>query len=165
MADALLLLGSNLDKEVNIPAALAALRATPDLELIRVSSTYLSQAIGPDGQPSQQPAFHNLAVRVRTSMQPDQLRRTLRTIERQLGRIRTADKFAARPIDIDISLFDESILNPEGDAIPDPDIACFPHVAIPLAEIAPDWILPITGERLDSIAGRLNDKEMELIRL
>ncbi|MCB9160248.1 MAG: 2-amino-4-hydroxy-6-hydroxymethyldihydropteridine diphosphokinase [Caldilineaceae bacterium] len=55
----------------------------------------------------------------------------LRTIERQLGRVRSADKFAPRPIDMDISLYDELIYDHDGMVIPDPDIARFPHVKRP----------------------------------
>ena len=155
MADVLLLLGSNIDKERNIPAALAALRAAPDVTVCAVSSVLETPAIGPDGAVSEQASFHNVAVHVRTTLAPPALRTLLRTLERQLGRVRSADKFAPRPIDMDISLYDEVIYDHDGMVIPDPDIARFPHVARPLAEIAPDWIVPTSGERLETIAARL----------
>lgn len=165
MHDVLLLLGSNIEKERMIPAAVAGLRSDPNIDVIRVSATYATPAIGADGAESAQPTFHNVAVYIRTSIAPDVLRARLRGLERRLGRVRSEDKFAPRPIDIDISLFGEQILDLDGCAIPDPDIARFPHIAIPLAEIAPDRILPTTGERLDTIAARLAHTETEMIRL
>ncbi len=83
------------------------------------------------------------------------LRSVLRDIEASLGRVRTADKFAPRPIDLDIALFGQLVVDLEGSPIPDPDLAPLPHVALPLADIAPEWILPATGETLAQIAARL----------
>lgn len=155
MPDVLLLLGSNIDKERNIPAAVDALQASPLVEVCAVSSVLETPAVGADGQASGQESFHNVAVHVRTALGPQELRTLLRTVEGSLGRVRSADKFAPRPIDIDISLYDQLVMNQDGVVLPDPDIQRFAHVAVPLAEIAPDWIYPTTGERLDMIAARL----------
>ena len=157
MPDVLLLLGSNINKEHNIPAAIEALQASRLVEVCAVSSVLETPAVGADGQVSAQESFHNVAVYVRTALAPHELRTLLRTIEGDLGRVRSADKFAPRPIDIDISLYDKIVMNQDGVVLPDPDIPRFAHVAIPLAEIAPGWIYPISGERLDAIAARLDN--------
>ena len=62
-----------------------------------------------------------------------------------MGRVRTADKNAARPIDLDIILFDGLIL--------DPTIWLFAHRAVPMAEIQPD-IRSEVGETLKEVAAK-----------
>ncbi|MEZ4560483.1 MAG: 2-amino-4-hydroxy-6-hydroxymethyldihydropteridine diphosphokinase [Caldilineaceae bacterium] len=144
-----------MDKERNIPAALAALRAAPDVTVCVIVPGAGNARHRPGRGGERAGVLHNVAVHVRTPLAPPALRTLLRTIEHQLGRVRSADKFAPRPIDMDISLYDELIYDHDGMVIPDPDIARFPHVARPLAEIAPDWIVPTSGERLETIAARL----------
>lgn len=157
MPDVLLLLGSNINKERNLPAAVEALRTSAEVEVCAVSNVLETPAVGVDGKPSTQASFHNAAVHVRTDLTPQALRALLRTIERDLGRVRSADKFAPRPMDIDIALYGDAVIHQDGLTIPDPDIPRFPHVAIPLADIGPAWIFPTTGERLDTIAARFSN--------
>jgi 2-amino-4-hydroxy-6-hydroxymethyldihydropteridine diphosphokinase len=66
------------------------------------------------------------------------LKRALLEIEARLGRVRQADKYAARTIDLDIAMYGLQVIDLEGRHIPDPDIARHPHVAVPLADVAPD---------------------------
>lgn len=68
-----------------------------------------------------------------------------------MGRVRSEDKYAPRPIDLDIVLFENYIGEIAGSAIPDPDLLRFAHVAVPCAEAAPDWIHPLTGQTLATI--------------
>lgn len=170
MIRVLITLGSNQDKEHNLPAAVEALRAHPSMTLLKVSPTYETPAVGRDGKPSQQPAFHNSAALVETALTPDNLRQELRTIEADLGRVRTADKYAARPIDLDIALYSDWVVETDGFAIPDPEIGRFPHLAYPLADLAPDWMIPGMGQTLRQAAESLAAKqtsnhEMEIVQL
>ena len=74
---------------------------------------------------------------------PGQFKRSvLNVIESRLRRRRSGDKNAPRTIDLDISLFNESVLTIGHRRIPDPELSRFAHIAIPLAEIAPDYIHP-----------------------
>ena len=164
MIEAIILLGSNIAKERNIPAALAALEAEPKISCKKVSPVYESTAVGPDGRPSGQETFHNAAVLIETDLTVHHLKATLRNTEESLGRVRTGDKFAARPIDLDIALYGDAVLDLEGSQVPDPDIVRYPHVAVPLAEVAPVWIHPLTGDTLAQIAQRLATKHTEEIR-
>jgi 7,8-dihydro-6-hydroxymethylpterin-pyrophosphokinase len=83
-------------------------------------------------------------------------------IERRLGRKRTADKFAPRPIDLDIVLYGEHVLglvieHSDGQTemiIPARDTLMHAYVALPLADLAPDFVHPLTGETLGQIAAR-----------
>lgn len=81
----------------------------------------------------------------------------LRAIEAVLGRVRTADKNAPRPIDLDIALWGDRVIEDRaaGLVIPDPDILRWPHVAVPLADVAPDWVHPADGRTLAAIAAGL----------
>jgi len=92
-----------------------------------------------------------------TSLEPLAIRAILRQIEAELGRVRTADKFAPRPIDLDLVCYGQAILTAEeaGSEIPDPDILSCVHVAVPLAEIVPNWVHPQTGQLIREIAGKM----------
>ena len=106
MPIAYLSLGSNLDKERNLPAAVRLL-ATHG-RLLAVSAVYETAPVGnPDD-----PAFFNAAVALETNLPPAELKRqVLAHIEQQLGRQRSPDPNAPRTIDVDISLYDDAILD------------------------------------------------------
>lgn len=162
--EAVIALGSNIDRERNMSAAINRLRAHPEMELVAVSPIYTTAAIGSDGSTSGQPVFANAAARVATTLAAPDLRRELRTIEAGLGRVRTADKFAPRPIDLDIVLYGSEIMDVDGHHIPDRDVLRFAHVALPAADIAGDWIHPETGQSLATIAAMLRTEEQEKSR-
>lgn len=149
------MLGSNIDKETNLPAAVRLLRAWTTV--LQVSGVYETAPVGL----VQQAMFWNTAVLIETPLSPAELKVTvLSAIERQLKRVRQADKNAPRTIDLDIVLFNEEVRDYDaGDGrfrpIPDPDLLKFPHVAVPVAELAPNMMHPIIGEPLQAIADKL----------
>lgn len=156
MNDLFICLGSNINKEVNLPAAVQFLA---ELGLLTaVAPVYETIPVGMNGQPN----FFNTAVRCATPLTIQQAKiEIVGSLEKHLHRVRTADKNAPRTIDADIVLFNDAVLDYEmGDGrsrhIPDPDILKFAHVAIPLADIAPAMRHPETGEPLASIAARLH---------
>ena len=71
----------------------------------------------------------------------------LQAIELQFGRVRTA-KNAARTLDLDLLLYDDLILNSPNLTIPHPRMSERAFVLVPLAEIAPDWIEPVSGVKI-----------------
>jgi 2-amino-4-hydroxy-6-hydroxymethyldihydropteridine diphosphokinase len=150
----LITLGSNINREQNVNEALARLEQQPDLHILAVSPIYVTQAVGADGKAAAQPAFSNAAICVETELDPFTLRGKLRALEAAMGRMRTADKFAPRPIDLDIAFYGDRVLEVAGKVIPDPDVLRFAHVAVPLADVAGDWIHPQTGQTLAEIAAR-----------
>jgi 2-amino-4-hydroxy-6-hydroxymethyldihydropteridine diphosphokinase len=160
--EALILLGSNIDRHRNLPAAIERLKAEPLLQVTAVSSVYESAAVGGKGE---QPTFSNVAVAVHSQLSAAELRRKLRQIEEEMGRKRTADKYAPRPIDLDIVLFDDLVENVDGSLIPDPDIERFAHVAVPLAEIAPLWLHPISGRTLQSLSEDLDRSVLQKLTI
>ncbi len=152
MADhtAWLALGSNIHPEENLARAVALLAERfPNLA---VSSAWQS----PPADGSDQPDYLNAAVRIRTGLTPEELLAgVIAPIEQQLGRRRTADKFAPRTIDIDLVLYDERVGEYAGKRLPHPDILTRAHTALPLAELSPGVRHPATGEPLAAIAARL----------
>jgi 2-amino-4-hydroxy-6-hydroxymethyldihydropteridine diphosphokinase len=150
-----LLLGSNIHPEENLARSVMRLAGRATLEA--VSSVWQS----PPADGSAQPDYLNAAVRIRTDRSPeDLLCAVVAPIERELGRERTADKFAARTIDIDLALFDDRTGAFSGKPIPHPDILLRAHAALPLAEISPDLRHPVTGEPLAEIAARLRNNRI-----
>lgn len=162
--DVLLMLGSNIEPHIHIKSALRWLRIHPELTLVGTSARFITAPVGKDGRRLEQPDYHNVAAHIRTQMGAAALKQTLRLIEHRLGRVRTQDRFAARPIDLDISFFGNESLNLEGSAIPDPDVLRYPHVAVPLADLAPDWIHPLSGSTLRRIAQDLAPNSVEIER-
>lgn len=153
----LITLGSNIDPRVNLPRAVALLG---EAVIVRaVSPVYESAPVAADGSlnPAQS-SFLNAAVLAETDLPPLPLKMdVLRGIEARLGRVRTADKFAPRPIDLDLALYGDWVVNDSaaGLILPDPDILTRAHVALPLADLAPDMVHPLTGQTLAAIAARL----------
>ncbi|HEY6871297.1 MAG TPA: 2-amino-4-hydroxy-6-hydroxymethyldihydropteridine diphosphokinase [Geobacteraceae bacterium] len=148
---ALLSLGSNVEPERNLRVAVQELARYG--RVARVSSVWQSPADGAPGSPD----FLNAALWLETPLSASELKETaIAAVEAGLGRVRTADRNAPRTIDIDIMLFDQDRLDLGRRRIPDPEVRERPFVAIPLAEIAPDYRHPETGERLAEIAARFD---------
>ncbi len=150
-----LLLGSNINKEVNLPAAVKMLRSM--CHVINLSSTYETVPMGLKEQPN----FLNLAALIETELNPCQVKeQIIKPIEIELQRERKADKNAPRTIDVDIVLYNDEILDyvPDNGRVhhlPDPDLTRFTHVAVPMAELAPKKTHPETGQPLSEIAAQL----------
>jgi len=155
----LIALGSNIERERNLPQALAMLRRHPRIALVAASPFYESLPLGGNGG---QPAYFNAAALVETDLEPAALKEVFRGIENRLGRVRTADKYAPRPIDLDIAYYGQQVFELDGRRIPDPEAVRFPHIAVPLADVAPDWVHPQFGETLRELADRLEYSEKEI---
>lgn len=154
---AYLSLGSNIEPVVNLPAAVRLLA-----QLTRVAAVSRVRETVPVGLINQA-NFLNAAVIVETDLPALALKRdVLELIERQLGRVRQVDKNAPRPIDLDIMLFNEDILELGRWHIPDPEIVERAFVAVPLAEIAPQYRHPELGQTLAEIARRFDTSGMRL---
>jgi 2-amino-4-hydroxy-6-hydroxymethyldihydropteridine diphosphokinase len=145
---AFLLLGSNREPERHLRQAIAGLRELGRIE--RTSQVYQSPAFARPEQPD----YLNAAVLIQTELDPFALRESLRKLEAELGRVRGPDKYAARTIDLDLCLLGSRIVSGEME-LPDPHLLDWAHVAVPVAELDPDFLHPVTGEPLAEIATRL----------
>jgi dihydroneopterin aldolase/2-amino-4-hydroxy-6-hydroxymethyldihydropteridine diphosphokinase len=85
----------------------------------------------------------------------------LRPVEDLLGRVRSGDRNAPRPIDLDLVLYDSREARDEDIVLPDPEIGRRPFLAGPLAELAPGYVLPGETRTLREIAGSLPRDGME----
>jgi GTP cyclohydrolase I len=165
MIPVLIALGSNIDAERNLARAMFRLGRHPGIRVDAVSSIYESAPIGASAP---QPAYLNAAVLVQTSLDPRSLKLVLREIEGDLGRVRVEDKYAARPVDLDIACYGQQAFDLDGSPIPDPLILRYPHIAVPLAEIAPHWVYPEQDAQrrtLQQIADgmRYTDEELHML--
>ncbi len=146
-------LGSNLgDSFTILQQTCATLANTEKIELIARSSWYKTKPIGPV-----QPDYLNGCVIIKTSLSPLELLNCLWKIEQQFGRERKI-KWGARTLDLDIILYDDLILNTPQLKIPHPHMKERAFVLNPLAQIAPNWIEPITGKTILKLNQIINDK-------
>lgn len=119
--------------------------------ILAISNVYQNPAVGPQSQPD----FLNVAVLLETELSLAEIRARLRQIEGSLGRVRSADKHASRTIDLDVSLLGNQVVETADVHLPDPEILKRPYLAIPLAELAPRFRHPLTGQSLAAIANHL----------
>jgi GTP cyclohydrolase I len=140
--DAIISLGSNIERERHLPEAVRLIRRHHQIDVKKVSRFFESKAVdGPEGSPP----FFNAAMVVCTDLSPEVLRAELRQIEAVLGRVRTDDKNAPRTIDLDIAYYDDVVQDFGDWQLPDPQGEQVPHVAVPIADVAPDWVHPVAG--------------------
>jgi GTP cyclohydrolase I len=141
--DTIISLGSNIEKERHLPEAIRLLRRNRRIDVRKVSRFFESAPVGgPDGAPD----FFNAALVACTDLDPQELREELRHIEEVLGRVRTDDRNAPRTIDLDLVYYGDLVAKYEDWQLPDPAANTAPHVAIPIADVAPLWIDPVTGQ-------------------
>lgn len=156
---AYLSLGSNIEPVRNIKAALQLL--AQQCTLLAVSTIWETEPLGLQEQAN----FLNGAVIIETELSAPELKAlVLQRIEQVLGRVRGANKYAPRPIDLDIILFNDEVFEFEGYTIPSPEVLERSFVVIPLAEIAPDYIHPITGQTLQEIATGFEGETKQMLK-
>jgi 2-amino-4-hydroxy-6-hydroxymethyldihydropteridine diphosphokinase len=159
MARAFLSVGSNIDPADNIKKALVLLCRHTDIR--GISTVYLNPA---EDRPEQAP-YYNCVVEVATEIPPAEFKYSvLRKIEETMERKRTADKSAARTIDLDLILYDEMIVHSGGLTLPDPQIFRRAFVASPLLELSPELRLPGTGKSVAEVAASLRENTMTPLR-
>ena len=144
-------LGSNLASPLSqVNAAIAALGAIPDSQIVAVSGFYRTPPLGPQDQPD----YLNAAVALETSLAPEALLDHTQRIELDQGRVRKAERWGPRTLDLDIMLFgDETIATPRL-TVPHYDMKNRGFMLWPLVEIAPELRFP-DGETLASVLARL----------
>ena len=129
--------GSNIDRERNVGAALDALsEAFGELHL---SSVFESASAGFEGD-----AFYNLVVGVDTSAPVGELVETLRRIEDACGRLREIPRFSSRTLDLDLLTYGNVVGTVQGVRLPRKEVTEDSFVLAPLAEIARDELHPTT---------------------
>jgi len=141
MAKIYISIGSNIDAEKNIRLAIHALQE--HYGKLILSSVYESEAVGFDGD-----NFLNLVASVKTEEDVHTVVATLRKIEDDNGRDRSGPRFSPRTVDLDLLLYDDLVINENGLELPRDEITKNAFVLLPLEEIAPQLIHPISGQTM-----------------
>lgn len=129
-------LGSNVDRERHLRGGLHALRAA--FGELALSPVYESVAVGFDGAP-----FLNFVAAFDTAESIDAVDATLSRIEEAHGRVRGAERFAPRTLDIDLLLFGDCVVRRPGLIVPRDEILTYAFVLRPLADLAGDTVHPV----------------------
>ncbi|MEQ4453638.1 2-amino-4-hydroxy-6-hydroxymethyldihydropteridine diphosphokinase [Kosakonia sp. YIM B13605] len=152
MTLAYIALGSNLASPLDqVNAAITALGEIPQSRIVAVSSLYRTPPLGPPDQPD----YLNAAVALETALTPEILLDHTQRIELQQGRVRKAERWGPRTLDLDIMLFGDLTLNTERLTVPHYDMKNRGFMLWPLFEIAPDLHFP-DGTSLQEILTNLN---------
>jgi len=132
-------LGSNLgDRAAHLDLAVEGLKT---LGPVVVSSYHETEPVGPP-----QPRYLNAAAVVVTDRSPAELLALCSELEARAGRVRTpGDRWGPRTLDVDLLLYGDEIIETEDLAVPHEGLAERLFVLAPLAEIAPDRVVPGTG--------------------
>jgi 2-amino-4-hydroxy-6-hydroxymethyldihydropteridine diphosphokinase len=145
-----LALGSNLgDRVQNLKAAVSAL--SPQMVVKAKSNIYETLPWGYDDQPR----FLNMALKAETYLKPEPLLKHLKRLEIALGR-KASFQNGPRLIDIDILLYDDLVLDTPALTIPHPHMHERGFVLLPLTDIAPDLIHPVTKKSVQEMLATSN---------
>lgn len=138
MAKAWIGLGSNVgDRLGHIRRGLGCIAKLPGTAVLSVSSVYECDPVGK----TDQPRFLNAAVAIETGIEPHDLLRECLRIERLCGRERL-ERWGPRTLDLDILAYEDRVVCSAGLIIPHPRLRERAFVLLPLAEIAPDLVVP-----------------------
>ncbi|MGU9932791.1 2-amino-4-hydroxy-6-hydroxymethyldihydropteridine diphosphokinase [Enterobacter asburiae] len=152
MTLAYIAIGSNLASPLEqVNAAVQALGEIPQSKIVAVSSFYRTPPLGPQDQPD----YLNAAVALETALNAETLLDNTQRIELQQGRVRKAERWGPRTLDLDIMLFGHETINTERLTVPHYDMKNRGFMLWPLFEVAPDLIFP-DGIPLRTILDNLN---------
>ena len=143
-------LGANLgDRESTLARALELLDAEPSIEVTEVSGLRETEPWGPVAD---QPRFLNGVAAVETGLGPRELLDRLLAVERSLGRTRDGPRYGPRTLDLDLLLYGGEVVDEPGLRVPHPLLAERRFVLEPLAELAPDLVVPGAGRVEDLLS-------------
>jgi 2-amino-4-hydroxy-6-hydroxymethyldihydropteridine diphosphokinase len=147
-------LGANLNNpKQQIEVAFKALANLPNTQLLLRSSLYQSAPMGPQDQDD----YINAVAKIETSLTPIDLLDQLQSVEKTQGRVRKAERWGPRTLDLDLLLFGDQAIQCERLTIPHYGLRQRAFVLLPLQEIAPELKLP-DGTSINSIVEELTEQ-------
>ena len=155
--------GTNIRPEESVFGALELLERHSGIWIVGISTFYRTTALPAPGAPpsigDEAPDYLNGVLELRTGLNHGELAGALENVEAALGRVRTAEKYAPRTMDLDLLLFFPSSRpevslqdSPSSTPPPHSEIRSRAFVAIPLLELAPDLLLPPDQTPLGEVA-------------
>jgi 2-amino-4-hydroxy-6-hydroxymethyldihydropteridine diphosphokinase len=152
-------LGSNIgDSHTILEAAIERLVYTPGILLQAKSRWYKTKAVGPP-----QPDYLNGCAVLQVELPPQLLLDTLLAIEQEFGRVRQ-QHWGPRSLDLDLLLYDDLILDTPTLQIPHPRMRERAFVLVPLAEIAANWIEPVSGRVIKELVKEVDCSDVHLVK-
>ena len=144
------------DSQATLENALSALQDIDGIEVKAHSSWYKTDPIGPS-----QPKYLNGCALLAVHLTPQELLRTLLQIENQFGRVRQ-ERWGPRTLDLDVLLFDDLVLDTPDLQVPHPRMTQRAFVLVPLAEIAPNWVDPVSSKTIQQLRETIDCSGVDL---
>jgi len=142
-------LGSNIgDRHGYLTKAAVQLQGIRETRVVWFSSVYESEPFGK----TDQPAFLNAVAEVETRLTPPELMEELQAIEQAVGRLHR-ERWGPREIDLDILLYDGLVHQDKDLSVPHAELERRRFVLVPLRELAPDLVHPVSGLTVEELAG------------
>ncbi len=148
-------IGSNVDAEANIRAAIIALKAK--YGVLSISIIYKNRAVGFDGDD-----FLNLVVGLETEQSIVDFVDSLHQIEAAQGRLRDTEKFSPRTLDMDLLLFGNEVYQSEKISVPRDEITRYAFVLQPLSELVPGYFHPIENKTISELWTSFDQSEQDM---
>jgi len=151
-----------LAAEKNLPNVKKALRLlSKETRITGISTIYKTE---PECRPEQS-RYYNCVVRIETRLDPKKLKyNVLRKIEKEMGRKRTVDKYAARTIDLDLVIYGDKPIAAGGLLLPDPQIIRRPFLTIAIRELSPKLKLPGTNLKISDLAAFVSQEPIKPLK-
>ena len=153
--------GSNIeDKYLNCINGINALTQKGKTSIIKKSEFYETEPV----DYTDQDWFVNGVVKIGTSLDPSELLKMLKAIEKGIGRTQTLIRYGPRILDMDIILYDDLVLNSPQLTIPHPRMHKRRFVLCPICDIDPDMIHPVLHYKMRNLLDKLEDFDQKVVR-
>lgn len=154
MIDCFLSLGSNMGNKLeNISNAIRFIELSPESSFLSKSEIYESRAMYNTNLEN----FYNAVIKIKTDLSPMELLAFVKDIEKQMGRLKTAERYSERPIDIDILSYGDKIIDSKELIIPHPHIKERKFVLKPWSDIDSNYILARSNKKISDLLNETSD--------
>lgn len=152
-------IGSNIgDKVLNCKNGITGLTNTEKIVVKERSAFYKTEPV----DYKDQDWFINVVALIETTLEPIQLLKKLRSIERNAGRMDDPIRFGPRILDLDIILYDDLVMNSSGLTVPHPRMHKRRFVLRPICDIDPTIVHPVFKINMQKLLDRLDENEQRI---